>query len=165
MDAAKGTQKQEEVNSKVENAVKAGANLIMNEILPEECVYAIEPDILAKLKSSVIEPDETVIFAIRQSKLHNLLAPEIILVTNRKIVMAQPSILHYLKIKSMALKFSNYLQYSKINEIEMNRGLMLRSITIAVAGAQDEVEIQGLGQREAELFTKFLQKVLEGLGQ
>lgn len=156
---------QQESSNKLETAIQEGIKLISNEILPEESIYAIESDILQKLQSSVIEPDENVIFMIRQSKFHNILAPEIILITNRKIVMTQPSILHYLNIKSMSIKSSDFLQYNKINSIESNRGLLLRSIVMAVAGAQDEVEIHGLRRREAELFVKFVQRVSESLGQ
>ena len=153
---------QSDPTSKLEQAIKVARECVDSLILPDNSIYVIDSIIMKRISETVLETDEEVIFIVRQSKMHDPILQDIILVTNRKIAIAEPSVWHLLKIKSMALKTSDLIQYTKINEISSDRGLHLYSIEIKIAGSEP-TNIEGITREDSELLTKFVQRVVEYL--
>ena len=116
-----------------------------------------------KVVAVVPAEGETIIFVVVESRLSDLFLPEINVVTNRKVLIAKPSIFSYLGMKSMALRNTYYVNYTKINDLELKKSLYLRSIEIAIAGSLDGVKIEGLRVKDAELLAKFVERVVSFL--
>jgi hypothetical protein len=79
--------------TKISKATKVANQLVAPLILPENSCYTLDPLLRARLKEYILEPDEQLLFLTKQSKLKNLI-PNMLLFTDKKIVMGKPSILH-----------------------------------------------------------------------
>lgn len=149
--------------TKLSKAIEMAKKLVDPSVLPkEDFIGALDPLLKARLKEFLLGPDEDVVLIVRQSLLRNPI-PALLIFTNKKIIIAQPSIMHFFGIKHMAIKSSNVVQYNRISDLKGKRGLFLRTISLIILGAPI-VEIEGIRRVNAELVLKFLSKVLEVLG-
>jgi hypothetical protein len=145
--------------TRLDEAVRAAAQSIEHDILPSETIDAMDQEVIKLLKPSM-GPKEKVMFAIKQSRLHAPLDPDIILVTNRRIAIVHPSVWHYFKIQPWSLKSFEELSYTKITKLAATRGLFLISVNIFVLGTPNCIEICGLRWRDTRLLMKFVELVL-----
>jgi len=148
-------------NTKLAKALEAAKQEISTLILPEDSIYALNPVLKARLKKLTCEHDEEIIFVVAQSKLHGL-NPGFIVFTDKKIVLAEPSIMHFLNIQLMAFKSFDFIQYVRITDLSAKRGMYMRSLFIKISGGETK-EISGIKPSDVELILKFMLKVVEYL--
>ena len=147
--------------TKLSKAIKAANELVAPLILPENSCYAMDSLLKARLKEYILEPDEQLLFLAKQSKLNNLV-PKIFVFTDKKIITGQPSILHFLGIKSLAYTGADLIKYTEIRDLSIKRGLHLRSLFIKIPGSEP-MEIRGMSSENADLILKFVMKIVEYL--
>lgn len=146
-------------NARLARAISEATKEIRPLILPEDSIYTLSKTLDARLKKLALEPGEEVIFMVKQSKLRGL-NPGFIIFTNKKIILAQPSVMRFLG-DLMAYKSLDFLQYTKIVEVSGKRGTYMRTLSIKVAG--ETKEIPGIKPQDSELILKFMLKVTEYL--
>lgn len=148
--------------TKLSKAIETARKVIDPSVLPKEnFIGSLNPLIKDRLEEFLLEPNEDVVFIVRQSMLRNPI-PALLIFTDKKIIITQPSIMHFFGIKHMALKSANVVEYARISDLKGKRGLYLRTVTLVILGAP-VVEIDGIRRVNAELVIKFLPKVLEEL--
>ena len=106
-----------EVTTELSGAVELAKRRIDSSILPRNhFINALDPLSRTRLGEFLLEPEEEVVFVVRQSRLHKLI-PALLIFTNRKIAIVQPSIMHLLGIEQLAFNSAKLIPYTKINDL------------------------------------------------
>jgi hypothetical protein len=109
-----------------------------------------------------LEPDEKILFAVRQSYIHDI-APKLIVATNRKIMIVNPSLFYrYLGFNIFDPTVSQLVHYTRISHAVAVHGRWLTSIELIIVGA-GEVHIGGLPREGGKLLLNFIERVTENL--
>jgi hypothetical protein len=147
--------------TRLSKAIEKARETLDPSVLAKKQINVLDRSLKARIKEYVLAPNEEILFMIRQSRLHDPI-PELIIFTNEKIVVAQPSVMHLFGITSLAFKTANFIQYTRITDLTVKRGLYLRSIFIKIIGS-DVTEIEGLKKADADLAIRFILDIVECL--
>ena len=114
----------------------------------------------SRIIKEYLEPNEWIAIGARQSRLVSL-SPSILLATNKKIILGNPS---FWRLYTGHVVFSastiQFIPYSIIMGISFTRGRYLSTINIKTLG-RGTIKIGSLKTEEAKLLLSFIEDVVE----
>lgn len=104
----------------------------------------------------------TVMSAI-QSRLAKTITPNMIVLTNKKVIMLEPSYshVHWNKRFFSGGEIEELVTYNQIADVKLHSGRILASITLRIVGLSDTTKISGLPYREAKTIAKVIEYILQ----
>jgi hypothetical protein len=140
----------------LEIAVK---QVIANIGISQECSQIKYKD-YERMAISFLEPQEYIILASLQSRWNKLITPHLLLLTNKKLMLLDPSYLnlHYGITLFKATSIDN-IPYNSIKNVKLTIGMLFSTITLKMIGGINEIVIHGIEHKDARLVSS----VLEGI--
>lgn len=116
-----------------------------------------------RIAKSFLDPREYIIRAVFQRRIDHLISPHLLLLTNKKVILLNPSYsdLH-LGTNFFGATDVDSILYSAIKDIKLQMGRILATIILRVqVYAKSDITIHGLDHKEAKLIRSVIESIME----
>lgn len=146
----------ENLESTIQNVIKT-FNLNVSKDYIDDPKYS-------EIAKSYLQPGEQIIFATKQSHMTKLMAPLLLMLTNKKVIILKPS---FSKLHTNTNIFgatkTRYIPYNAIKNIDLETSVLHSCLTIKAVG-MEEVVVEGLNHVDAKLTSQIVENIVESYG-